>query len=87
MKCDCCRKTKRLFESYEEIKFKNLKLHLCVNCSNELYKMRDLYNENKEEYSKCKNKIDKKAQKSTSEFSEWYEFFISGIEKKSDDKN
>ena len=77
MKCDCCGKRKRLFESYEELSFEKSKMHLCVGCSKELYKMRDFYNDNNvKEYTICKGKVDKKSQKCTPVFSKWYNGFI-----------
>lgn len=80
MKCDCCGKRKKLTESYEEIKADNSKLHLCVDCSNDLYNMRDSIKEgNTEEYEQRKSKLEKKAKKASAIFNEWYKQFLGKI--------
>ena len=39
--CECCGKREGLGKSHERITFKNTSFHLCVDCSQIIYKMKD----------------------------------------------
>ena len=45
MVCDCCRRKKKLFESFAAIQTKNGQLNFCVECNDLAYKVRDDANE------------------------------------------
>lgn len=74
MKCDCCGRRKKLFESYEKVASR---VDLCVDCSTLHYKLRDYKNENNtEKCSEIMKAIKKKsAKKSTKEYEKWFESF------------
>lgn len=77
MKCSCCGRKKKMFESFEDIGQGG---NICVDCSDILYRIHDAVTENqKEEYEakvySVKDYI--KAKKSTNEFESWfYDDFI-----------
>ena len=78
MKCSCCNKRKGIFESFEEL---DKNVHICVECSKDLYKFQDFKNEkNEEEAEKILEQIKKK--NSAIEFTKWLNTFVLRVEKK-----
>ena len=74
MRCDCCNRRKKLLESFEEIDAEKVRIHLCVDCSNHLYQIRDLIKENDVEALNFKKiEIEKKMKKASSAFKSWYQ--------------
>lgn len=74
MKCDCCGRRKKLFESFERI---SNNLNVCVDCSTLLYKYKDSKNEETQDNSDEIKKLieDRKKQKASKEFNKWFESF------------
>ena len=74
MRCDCCGRRKRLFESYEKVE---PNINVCVECSTLLYKIRDAEEAGKrEETLNIESKLKKKmTNKATREFEKWYRAF------------
>ncbi len=72
MKCACCGRKKKLFESFENL---GIGGDVCVDCSDIMYRIHDAYTEkNKEEYDlrvkSIKEYIDKK--KASEKFAKWF---------------
>ena len=68
MKCACCSKKKKLFESFEELE---KDVSICVDCSKVLYKYQDAVKEkNTEETKKFLDEIN--AKKQDKKFVEWF---------------
>ena len=73
MKCDCCGRRRRLFESYSSVKTEGKQIRLCVTCTNLLYKMRDLASDCEwEGYSLLHKELDLKKKTFTPLFERWY---------------
>ena len=72
MKCSCCGRKKKLFESFESIGKGG---NVCVDCSDLLYRIHDSVTEkNKEEYQLRKKAIEAYfIKKSSNEFMTWFE--------------
>lgn len=75
MKCDCCGRRRRLFESYTSVKTEETQIiHLCVTCTNLLYKMRDFASDCEwEEYALVQQEIEEKKRSFSPLFNKWYE--------------
>lgn len=72
MKCSCCGKKRRLFESFENIGAGGA---VCVRCSDILYRIHDAKTDNqKEEYNLKLNEVNKYIGqgKASSEFKIWF---------------
>ena len=71
MKCSCCGRKKKLFESFENI---GKGREVCVDCSDILYRIHDAVSEkNSEEYDANKKKIEAFFSKQASkEFKDWF---------------
>ena len=77
MVCDCCKRRKRLFESYALIKTDKKQLHLCVDCNVMLYKLRDAADDKNEKlFNELLVQLENNNKKSTSAFLLWKEEFI-----------
>ena len=77
MRCDCCGRRKRLFESFAEVKTGKKNLNLCVDCNDLFYKLRDAAAEdNKQEFDNVMAELNKRMKKSSTELESWAtEFF------------
>lgn len=81
MLCDCCRKRKKLFESYALIPTNKGSIHLCVECNDLLYKLRDASHDNNlKEYRELKKKLLAKHKKSSAAFVQWRDDYIATCE-------
>ena len=84
MKCDCCQRKRRLFESYETIHYPKKVLNLCPLCSLDLYKLKYAQENNQTRtYTRLKDSFSSKSKKSSLAFVEWYSDLIRKIEKNS----
>ncbi len=82
MVCDCCKRKKRIFESYAFIKTNDKPLHLCVNCNDLLYKLRDASDgKNIQDFSDLIAQLNAKEEKSSSAFNVWKNEFVLKCEK------
>ena len=80
MKCDCCKKRKKLFESFAEIRDKNNSIHLCVKCNDLFFKLRDASSDGNEvAYEKILQKISKAEKDTSKEYEDWKESFIKSL--------
>lgn len=76
MKCDCCGKNKRLFESFSILKYEEVKLNLCAKCNDLCFKVRDFSKlKNNEEVNKAINNIESHSKKSSDQFKKWFAVF------------
>ena len=88
MVCDCCLKRKKFFESFAEVQTDSGIMHLCVDCNDLAYKIRDDANEgDKEKYNKHRKELEKRGKKARIIFVEWKKQFTSGLEKKFPNEN
>lgn len=73
MKCDCCGKKKRLFESYAAIKLSSGQLYLCASCNDLMYKLRDAEKDNdKEAFDSYRDQLEQKSDNAASKrFVQW----------------
>ena len=72
MKCACCGRKKKLFESFENIGAGG---DVCVDCSDIMYRIHDAFtSQNKEEYDLRVNSINEliNKKKSTEGFIKWF---------------
>ena len=77
MKCDCCGRRRRLFESYSSVKTEGKQIHLCVICTNLLYKMRDFASDYEwKEYAKVQQELEENKKSFTQLFDRWYKEHI-----------
>ena len=82
MKCSCCGKKKKLFESFEDL---DKDICICVNCSKILYKYQDAIKDKDFEQAKeILKEIDLK--KGEKKFTEWFCDFQKRIGVPSDNK-
>lgn len=80
MKCACCGRKKKIFESFEEL---DKNLNICVDCSKSLYKYQDAVKDKKaEEANSILEEI--KAKKNDAAFTEWFAKFQKRIGVKED---
>lgn len=71
MKCACCGRKKKIFESFEELE---TDVDICVECSKILYKYQDAVKEKNDDESKALlTELSKK--KSDKKFDEWFKKF------------
>lgn len=78
MKCSCCGRTKKLFESFEEL---DATVSVCVECSKKLYKYQDSkHDKNEEEATMILKKI--KGGHNSPEFTKWLKAFVLRLESK-----
>lgn len=83
MVCDCCKRRKKLFESYAAVQYDKKQLNFCVACNDLAYKVRDAANEhNKAEYDDLLNQWNMKSKKSTLLFKKWKSDFIKPLNDK-----
>ncbi|MGI6537045.1 MAG: hypothetical protein GX227_03265 [Clostridiaceae bacterium] len=83
MVCDCCRRKKKLFESFAAIQTKNGQLNFCVECNDLAYKVRDDANELKsDDYVLHLEQWKKRAKKPSKRFIEWQQAFLAPLEMK-----
>ena len=83
MKCDCCGKKKRLFESFAAVQAKSEQLNLCVECNDMAYKVRDDINDqNEEKYKLHLEQWKKRTMSPSKKFVEWQETFLTALEQK-----
>lgn len=76
MKCSCCGKAKKLFESFEKL---DKNVSICVECSKELYKYQDSkHDKNEVAAAKILGKIKKEG--NSPEFTKWLGTFVSRFE-------
>ena len=74
MKCDCCGKKKRWREAYEDIVFEDNKLHVCVNCSTSLYKLRyEANNGDERTYKEALDNFKKGMSNPSDGFIKWFD--------------
>lgn len=72
MKCDCCRRKKKLLESFAEVKDGKTTLRLCVDCNDLFYKLRDAANEDdSQEFDNVMTELNKKMKKSSVALRDW----------------
>ena len=72
MKCDCCGRKKKLFESFAEVKDGKITLYLCVDCNDLFYKLRDAASEdNKQEFDRVIADLENKTKKSSVALKNW----------------
>ena len=77
MKCDCCGRKKKLFESFAEVKDGKTTLHLCVDCNDLFYKLRDAASEgDRLEFDSVMADLKKKMKKGSAAFKDWATRFI-----------
>lgn len=77
MKCDCCGRKKKLFESFAEVKDDKTVLHLCVDCNDLFYKLRDAAAEDdRPEFDSVAADLEKRMRKSSAELKDWATRFI-----------
>ncbi len=82
MKCDCCLKRKKLFESFAAVKTENGKLNLCVDCNDLAYKLRDDAKEgNKDKFNKHLEELEKRCKKAKPIFEDWKKSFLADLYK------
>lgn len=77
MKCECCGRNKKVFESFESVKYGSTIINICVSCSKILYKLRDANNDNnsekKEQFIK---ELTEKSRNATPNFELWIGEFL-----------
>lgn len=72
MKCDCCGRKKKLLESFVEVKVSKTALHLCVDCNDLFYKLRDAASkDNRQEFDSVMTELNKKMKKSSAALKDW----------------
>lgn len=77
MRCDCCGRKKKLFESFAEVKDGKTTLHLCVDCNDLFYKLRDAATEDDRlEFDSILADLKKKMKKGSAAFDDWANRFI-----------
>ena len=77
MKCDCCGRKKKLFESFAEVKDGKTVLHLCVDCNDLFYKLRDAATEDdRSEFDSVMADLEKRMRKSSAALKDWATKFI-----------
>lgn len=77
MKCDCCGRKKKLFESFAEVKDGKTVLHLCVVCNDLFYKLRDAAAEDdRPAFDNAMAELNKKMKKGDKALKAWATSFI-----------
>ena len=77
MKCDCCGRKKRLFESFAEVAADGVSLHLCAECNDLLYKLRDAASEDDEKmFEEIEALISQRNKGCSPEYEVWAKHFI-----------
>lgn len=77
MKCDCCGRKKKLFESYVAIKYEDSRINLCAFCNDLAYKIRDDANNNEKElFEKHLEEWENRSKKKSDKFTKWQVEFI-----------
>lgn len=77
MKCDCCGRKKKLFESFAEVKDGKTVLHLCVDCNDLFYKLRDAANaDDKPVFDSVLADLENRMKKSSAALKDWATKFI-----------
>lgn len=80
MRCDCCGRKKKLFESFAQITFNGGKLNFCIECNDLAYKVRDAYKEVDEaKYLDLLDRWEKRAKKASPLFKTWQAAFLSSF--------
>ena len=82
MKCDCCGRRRRLFESFSSVNAGDSQMRLCGNCTNLLYKLRDYARDDSwEEYNLTKSELDQHAtnKKCNPIFKSWYKEYCKNL--------
>ena len=81
MRCDCCGRKKKLFESFASVKYKQIQMNFCVDCNDLAYKVRDDANEhNIRSYDKHLNEWKVKAKNPSETFLLWQQEFLASLE-------
>ena len=80
MKCDCCGRRKRVFESFAEVEAKSGHLNLCADCNDMAYKVRDAVTDGDcASFDALVKEWDKRSEKGTSTFTAWRKEFIGNL--------
>lgn len=83
MKCDCCGRKKRLFESFATVQTKKGRLNFCIGCNDLAYKVRDDANElNREQYAIHMEEWKKRTKNPSKAFTDWQQEFLAPLDKK-----
>lgn len=87
MKCDCCNKRKKIFESFSLIPTKEGKLNLCVNCTNLIYKIRDDAKEcNREDFEKHLINLKSREKNPSKAYLNWKQEYINSLQNDMNDQ-
>lgn len=76
MKCECCGRNKKIFESFESVRYKKLTIHICVSCSQILYKLRGADNSDMKAKEQLLKELAEKSKAATPNFEIWKENFL-----------
>ena len=77
MVCDCCRKRKKLLESFASVDTTKGKMNLCVICNDLAYKIRDdAENKDLESFMKHIGELEKREKRAKPVFVGWKKGFI-----------
>ena len=80
MKCECCGRNKKMFESFDIVKGKTVELHLCSKCNDLCFKIRDFAKlKNINEFNKALKGIDSFSDNHSKGFQQWFQEFIKKI--------
>lgn len=81
MKCDCCSKKRKIFQSYGVVKVGDGEINLCPACLDLAYKIRDAVNDKKlAKFQEYVVELDKRCKKSSTAFVTWKTEYLSQME-------
>lgn len=77
MKCACCGKTKRFYESYAPL---DANMNVCIKCDTILCRIKDAFKDNQiEQFNENVNIIKSKIK--NEEFAKWFENYLKDLDK------
>ena len=78
MRCECCNRRKKLFESYINLEHEGTQVALCAGCNDLLLKIRDSFNDNlKNKNIELIQTLNERRHKASTQFLKWQEYFLS----------
>ncbi len=82
MTCDCCKRKKKMLESFAVVQTNEGSINLCVECNDLLYKIRDnAKGKDRNKYEKNAVLLEERSKNATSSFLKWKKQFIDNLEK------